>query len=217
MTTVLGPVLDKHGQAYRKRHRELPGGGWTTERRTWSTPAAGVRRRQPERIPIDYRHGGEPIGEVVHLERSRDGALWAVGMIADGAWPAGEQPLYWSPELDFRQDGFDTEIKSLAITPSPCETGLAPLLYLPGIKPVFRGCGERLRSSEVGAWRLALLERAASAHVHREGGPILVHDADEPGLDNLSEAERYRPRSEDIDAWMLQPLRYRPGRVIAVR
>lgn len=47
-----------------------------------------MRSVQADTIPIDQNHDHRWCGEVIYLERSRDGSLWAVGHIADDIRPS---------------------------------------------------------------------------------------------------------------------------------
>ena len=220
---VVGPLLDALGQARQRRHYMLPTGEWRTRRRQWATPSHGVRKRQASFIGVDLSHDRNWIGQVEHLERDAHGRLWCAAEIEDRYMPPSWlEPLYWSPSLVWNEGtNDDVEITSVAITDAPAQTGTLPLKFFPGLSLRYRGATDRLRSAELDSHRRALLERAASAHVHRAAGaPILVHDTEglERDLDRLGPAERYIALAEQYDeAWQHRPLRHRPGRILAVR
>ena len=51
------------------------------------------------------------------------------------------------------------------------------------------------------------------------GSPAIagVHGLDRRDLNRLTPAERHMLLTEQADAWMSQPLEYRPGRILSVR
>ena len=184
MKTIYGPVCDMIGAS---AHTDLVQGprGPVIERRFQATPAGGVREVQPEKIPVDYAHQGRQLGEIVYLERTNK-YLWAVAHINDGVTPAVnarvagdliavETPMYWSGMFDSNMAGTDTIIRAAAITPSPAQTCLEPLVWLDGALD-YSDAWKRWQLPD--GYPRRLLERACHSHRDRKqhGGPLIVFD-----------------------------------------
>jgi hypothetical protein len=194
--------------------------------RAWATPAAEVRNVQ-DPIRIDRDHDHRWIGELIHLERSARGDLWAVGHLDEAVIQAvnvwvGEElvavdsDLYWSASRWSTPDFCDVIIGSVSLTAFPARNHAQPVTILDGALS-YRGAERR--------WRLdrfdrELLERAADTHVGRErGAPLVVYDPGGEAEGYLHPAEVLE-RNEEI-AWQGDrppgPLRHGPrGRVLSV-
>jgi len=176
--TLVGQVTDALGHA---EHRTL---GWdgrtaTEHRRFSSLPALEYRSIQPARIPVDLRHRGPALGEVVHLERTAGGSINAVAVVSGCPELVSPTiaPQYWSGEVTATGDHRDIELVGLGIVEAPAIRGLQPITVL---------CGD-VRDV---AWRQTwhnrtpqreLLERAAATIQRRavEGGPMRIVELDQ--------------------------------------
>ena len=190
MNTIFAPLCDHLGLASRKEVTETRYGPLLTQA-AWASPASEYRRVQPEKIPVDPDHDGRAVGQVVHLERSRAGTLWAVAHVDERLRFASWVPeRYWPPKVSARRDGGthrDIELLSVAITIAPCQTGLRPLVELRG---------ELDHGDAHKRWRLAepvrgLIQRANAAHRERRrnGGPIMIRDVAELKATKLARSQ----------------------------
>jgi hypothetical protein len=80
VNVVYGPLCDALGLASRQEVTET-GHGPLIKMVGWASPASEYRSVQPEQIPVDLDHDHKPVGQVVHLERSRAGMLWCVAHV----------------------------------------------------------------------------------------------------------------------------------------
>jgi HK97 family phage prohead protease len=182
MKTVIGIVADRSSFAQRT---EIVQGPTRPELRSsfWSTPSSEVRRVQAPRIPIENGHGGEVLGQVIHLERDDHGRLWAVAHVSDDvaqavnvrvgdATVAVATELFWSAERVSDLSDRNIEIRSVALTPTTARISAQPVRFLDGALD-HRDAAWRHRH-ELPHVR-ELLERAAHAHADRApGSPIVV-------------------------------------------
>jgi hypothetical protein len=124
--TVYGIVCDRLGLSGRQ---ELVQGPTRPELRfsAWSTPSMEVRSVQSAQILIEEGHGGEVLGEVIHLQRDSSERLWAVAHVDSSIIPAVnvrvgdetvvvEHDLFWSAERASDLYDRDIEIRSIALT-----------------------------------------------------------------------------------------------------
>ena len=123
MNVVYGPLCDALGLASRQEVTETRRGP-LIKTVAWASPASEYRTVQPERILVDLEHDHTAVGEIVHLERSRDGRLWAVAHVDDRLRFASSTPeRYFSAELSARRDASGTnreiDLLSVAITICP--------------------------------------------------------------------------------------------------
>jgi hypothetical protein len=121
-TVVIGPLLDRFGHArqldpvtYRESH--------------WKTPAGELRSTQPTTIPIRLGHG-PIVGELVWLERDRDGTVHAAGVV-DVDLPT-DLDLFFSAETTSFEDGTDVVVEAVGIVEETAQVGLRPLKVLEG-------------------------------------------------------------------------------------
>jgi hypothetical protein len=221
--TLVAPILDQLGLS-KGTNFEQGENGPTLRTRTHATPAGEVRRRQPERIPVDVGHDENPVGEVIYLERVANGALWCVAHAAVDPAP-WLHPLFWSAvsESDAATGG-DVLIRGASITTSPRQLGLSPLVFLPGRLDHRRAPD---RWSGLDTFRRGLLERAAAYHLGRERGePLIVVDpSTETTTRGLHPTERFQlleDEAERVADWYAVggppgKLRYRPSRILSIR
>lgn len=168
-------ILDGHDTHGRPRLRT----------RSWSTPAAHVRREQAPTIPVDIDHGTR-CGQLVHLEATGAG-LFAVAEVADWVTPivhvrvgdervALETPFFWSASRLSTPDFDDVVIDSIALTSSPCRISAKPVTILPGGGLDYIGCTKRW-SGQLERSARDLLEHAVRARRNRgPDDPIVVRD-----------------------------------------
>jgi phage head maturation protease len=90
-------------------------------------------------VPIDIDHDGQPIGRVVHVERSAQGDIDCVGVVEHHDELADIGPIYLSATMWCRQAGSDRawigrdpHLLSVSLTKSPRQMGLTPVAVLPG-------------------------------------------------------------------------------------
>jgi HK97 family phage prohead protease len=182
--TVYGIVCDRLGLSGRQ---ELVQGPTRPELRfsAWSTPALEVRSVQAPRIPIEEGHGGEVLGEVIHLQRDSSERLWAVAHVDSSIIPAVyvgvagetvvvEHDLFWSAERSSTLEDTDIEIRSIALTPQSARVSAQPVKFLPGALD-WRGAADRYQLES--GFKKDLLTRAAVTYADRpRGAPIVVYD-----------------------------------------
>jgi hypothetical protein len=154
------------------------------EGRGLSTDATELRSVQAARIPVDYGHRGASLGEVVHLECDRKGALWCVAHVDDDIQPAvavrvGDElrsvdvDLFWS--MTRTRADYDIDILSVALTTAPAQIHTRPLVFLRG-ELDHRDAPKRWQL-RAGYERELLFRAALSARERRAGLPIHVHVA----------------------------------------
>jgi hypothetical protein len=178
---IHGVAFDRHGlhrQTYLVQGRHAP----ELRHRAWHVDPLELRSRQP-RSPLNIEHG-ERIGEVIALERSASGDVYAtavsdhVALLRDWDW-------YLSPEIDATIDYRDVIVRGVGLTREPAQ-GRAIL----GRVTILAGdiTSETTRSS----WQVpdsvrARLDRAGAAWSRQRYGhdPIVVTEPiDEQPLDD---------------------------------
>jgi hypothetical protein len=226
VNTIFGLAVDPLGISAKN---ELVQGerGPELRRRAWATPAAEFRRTQPAEIPVDRGHDGRPVGRVVHLERTNAG-IWAVAEVEDfisEPWDVvvGAEHVYWSPSVTFEPGGTDVELRSLALTAFPASVAARtrPLAIFPG--PLRR----RGSWSGLNHFTRALLERASETNYRKRWNePTVVHDDEADAVEYVgagnwrNRGELYSERRERESTFTDpggRPLRWRRGRILAVR
>ncbi len=224
--TVVGPLLDHQAACHftQRVATATPGGsvGFTVETRHHFTHApVELRAAQPSELPVNYRHRGRPVGEVLHLERDGNGSVWALAEVDALSVPM--TALYWSAEL-----ASDEELSGAALTPDPAEVGLTPVRMFPG------GLQDqderrRLRLRKGDPFLSALISRAIEAtRRRRRGDPLMVRDGRRhevkrmgPGAvladgELVGGQQRGGPVVRDDGGRPVGPLEYRPGRILSV-
>jgi hypothetical protein len=175
---VVGPVLDALGLAQRTylvRGRDYP----QVRRRSWATPATQLRSRQPaSNLNLNHDHG-LTLGPIVWLERDEAMRCWAVcatehDVPADRRW-------FYSAETDSARDGSDVVLTGIGLVDATAQTGLQPVVVLPGRLTDYRLRGARHALDEVPA---TILGHAAEDHrpwQRDRGDTLAVHDMREHG------------------------------------
>lgn len=171
MNTIAGIVADELGVAFDP----------ATPRLAWRSPCSGFRSVQAREIPVDFEHDGRPVGQVVHLERTRS-SLWAVAevdarpvidvRVADELIETPVE-LYLSAQRVGADD--DLVLLGLGLTRSPARIGAraTPPHWYPG------ELSNRSSWQFPNEFQRKLITRAAEAKRGRHGRPIVVHD-DQP-------------------------------------
>jgi HK97 family phage prohead protease len=164
---VVGCLADELGAVSQLTtiHVRHAGRNFDVRREFSRMPSTEYRFTQASEIRVDVDHE-RPVGEVKHLELSRNGNLFAVCEI-DGSGLEG--PLYYSPEV-LHRGGKDIELRALAVTRSPASVGLGPLTAFPGtLAEVARGIVYQ------DGWTGQLVKRAHEhARKRKHNEPIIV-------------------------------------------
>ncbi len=92
-----------------------------------AAPADAYVRSQSRRIPLDLEHHGEPIGEVVALERDLASGLWATAVSEVDELAELSGSIYYSPLIvgDER-----IELRGLALTATPASSAAKPVTII---------------------------------------------------------------------------------------
>ena len=139
VTVVLGPILDALGLAQR---RYLVQGRHTPEVRTrsWATPSVNLRRNQPASWLNIGHDQARTLGPIVWLQRDLAMRCWAVAVTGCDI-PDGRR--YLSAETDSDRDGADVVITGAALVDATAQTGLTPVVILPGDLDEYRAPDSR--------------------------------------------------------------------------
>jgi hypothetical protein len=210
--TALGPLLDQDGIS---AAREIKQGerGPQLYVNAWATPADLVRRTQPARIPIDYAHDENWLGEVVDLQL-RGRFLWCIAHLKSQP-PEWAGPWFWSAKSNAREsDGGDAVIEAVALTTHPRQIALRqhPLRFYDGALDYREAAGRW----QLDPFQKQLLTRAAASRSDRRASgrdaPIIVGEPDRERA--YERAMRERSHGElammaEDDQWSRRP----PGRM----
>lgn len=157
------------------------------------SPPSGVQARLPTTVPITAAHGADQLGEIVHIEIDRHGALRAVGVVDDDP---REHGLFCSLDSVCVTDGGithrDIEVRGVGIVGATASLGVGEYVLLYG--DVRTGMPHTDRTT----WtHTELLGRAADTwRRRRRGAPFTVEH--EPGpVEHRARISPGRPPDDD--------------------
>jgi hypothetical protein len=180
-TVIVGAVLDALGLA--QSHGLVQGRDYPEVRtRSWATPATQLRSQQPRSwLNLDHDRSAR-LGPVRWLERDEAQTCWAV-CTSDLDVPDG--PWYFSAETTSTRAGEDVELTGIGLVVASAQTGLQPVVVLPGDLRDYRLRGARHALDETAS---AILGHAAEDHrpwQRDRGDMLLVHHLRPPVVERL--------------------------------
>ena len=205
MNTVIGVLATEDGVAHDP----------TSHRRAWATRSSDIRASQASRIPVDLEHDGQPVGEVIHLERDRHGSLWAVAQVDAAPTVAvrvGNDIVDVPTELYFSlsRTPFDEDIliRSVALTSRPARISARPVTWYPG------GLVEHV------GWHIPwqqrdLIHRANESRYTRHRGSLVIHDT-RPAVLATRVTDGLYLDDDGEPVPLGGPWLHRPGRILSV-